>query len=506
MAAPPTSRRRRASKGGGRPPQPALTSLSPVQRYAEERLGRPLTAGELAIDIEKIDRILNTAKDNLTAAIEQERTRAIRARLRNRTVTLEITPEMTRILNGLQAAGEQEALAEIQRLIGSEVPNRRTYAELPGPLILMRELLKAMLGQIRTRILRETVSLEITPSPSAEMIEKLEKVIPGARDAASRLVSGAFTSGLANTYEAHADLFPCWQYTAVMDNATCQPCREWDGQRFSSLPQLYAVLPNFGPNPRCLGDGRCRCRGVPCALSEMARTWKPSELFLPHTNNEQLNAEVRATLQDMDELVKVTTTRGKTLPIYPFDDPDHDPSNHAGYSYDKESVPYAMFVNPAPTSDQHRRASIYHEFWHHLDHMHLGPPQPWKEGQVVPFATDRAALGDFDGIEAGQEIADLLDALRRSRPSLLLQHVYDNDPIVQRSPEALQHIDYLLRPKEITARAFAQWVVTRRGDEDAWANMLPLTGRGYWHYWDPDDFAEIAAAFDAIFEKLGWRP
>jgi hypothetical protein len=32
---------------------------------------------------------------------------------------------------------------------------------------------------------------------------------------------------------------------------------------YDTLDALFEVLPDFGPNPDCLGGDRCRCRAVP---------------------------------------------------------------------------------------------------------------------------------------------------------------------------------------------------------------------------------------------------
>jgi hypothetical protein len=49
-----------------------------------------------------------------------------------------------------------------------------------------------------------------------------------------------------------------------LDGGTCDICAPMDGTEYHSLDELYTVLPDFGPNPNCLGGGRCRCRAIPC--------------------------------------------------------------------------------------------------------------------------------------------------------------------------------------------------------------------------------------------------
>ncbi|MCC6224365.1 MAG: hypothetical protein IT201_12855 [Thermoleophilia bacterium] len=124
--------------------------------------------------------------------------------------------------------------------------------------------LRGHLGDLETRVGREKLDVELG-GYAADAVRRRLLRVPGARDVASGLVSGAFTSGLAVTYE-QADaqrLFAGWQCSAVLDRATCPECAARDGRTYATLEEAYRDLPGFGPNPRCHGDGRCRCRLVP---------------------------------------------------------------------------------------------------------------------------------------------------------------------------------------------------------------------------------------------------
>lgn len=85
----------------------------------------------------------------------------------------------------------------------------------------------------------------------------------GARSIAADLVAAAFTSRLAQTFEQHKDLVEAWQDTAVLDAGLGDPCAEHDGEIYTSLDDLFEVLPDFGQNPDCCGGDRCRCRALP---------------------------------------------------------------------------------------------------------------------------------------------------------------------------------------------------------------------------------------------------
>lgn len=240
--------------------------IAQEQAYAdaERRLGRKLHASERAIDIPAVDRDLEAGKEQLVNAIEAEKRRAIRALKLSPFVQLRVSPAMLDALLALYDSGRRHALDEMRRL---GVPEERLLAtedELPS-LQDVIDRLRQMLTAIQVRVGDEEAKLRVgQPTLTEDFLRKLEERVPGARDVASRLISTAMTRGLLDEYSTRRDLFPCWIYTAVLDAATCTECRPLDGTRFTNLEEALTVLPGFGPNPFCLGDGRCRCRLVPC--------------------------------------------------------------------------------------------------------------------------------------------------------------------------------------------------------------------------------------------------
>lgn len=244
--------------------------------YAEVRLGRPLTDGERALDLVGLDVDLRDGKERLAAAIETEKRRVVEDVLRGRPGILRVTPEIVDAMNALIDAGRAHARSEIRALTGHEPP-ARDHAEGESFLGSLLRTVTSALTSIRVRIAGESDAAEFRGSVeiTEELIEKLDRRVPGARDLASRLASTLMFGGLGEVYEANADLFPCFTYSAVMDSATCGPCRETDGRRYDTWVEGEADLPGGGPNPRCLGDGRCRCRLVPCPPGEIAADVAP---------------------------------------------------------------------------------------------------------------------------------------------------------------------------------------------------------------------------------------
>lgn len=239
--------------------------LDLTRELVESIVGRPLRQAEQAIDVLGLDEALNTAKDDVDAAIKAEQKRATARALRHgNRIQLELTQAILDPLERLFRLGRREALAELERL-GYVKPRRVFVAEPKHPELLdTADVVMAGLQGLSIRLERARLNAE-TEGMATDAIARALLKIPGARAIAAGVISGSLTSGLAATFEANSDLVDGWEYTAVMDGGTCDPCGVLDGTTYRTLAELYEVLPGFGPNPFCDGGGRCRCRGVPAA-------------------------------------------------------------------------------------------------------------------------------------------------------------------------------------------------------------------------------------------------
>lgn len=165
--------------------------------------------------------------------------------------------------------------AERNRLI-QEAILRATIAPNPAQMMLFDPQLYPFMQQfkenlrgIEKRITKEGLAqVEFGQGAGVEALARaIDKKVPGALDAASRMVSGPFNAGLGDVYRMKNGLFKRWQYSAVMDKATCEVCAYFDGTVYYSWNAIAeapgAPLPGGGPNPACFGGSRCRCRPVP---------------------------------------------------------------------------------------------------------------------------------------------------------------------------------------------------------------------------------------------------
>ena len=222
-------------------------------------------------------------EDELGDAIDRERDRRRRRRARRTATPEEERRERRRDVDLPEPEPRipppREPRLPEPRLPVPEPPVGTPEAEKPrtafGPVRgddrfgrYLRELSSALTA-IRVRLTDEASGSRFARGEiSDELLDKLDRRIPGARDFASRVISGLLIGGAGEIYEANSDLFPCFIYSAVMDAATCEVCRSFDGRRYRTWVEGEVDLPGGGPNPRCLGDGRCRCRLVPCAPGE----------------------------------------------------------------------------------------------------------------------------------------------------------------------------------------------------------------------------------------------
>jgi hypothetical protein len=142
----------------------------------------------------------------------------------------------------------------------------------------------------------------------------------------------------------------------------------------------------------------------------------------------------------------------------------------------------------------HRGFTLLHEVGHFLDFVALGELRDFGSAAGVPeLAAWRRAYETSLGhrrLEAA--IARIVGALPPDRAA-------ERDRLEQP-----------LSPEEAWARSYAQYVSVRSADADLLTGLIaartPEPGRVY-HLlqWDDDDFRPIAAAFDALFRRLGWQ-
>lgn len=141
------------------------------------------------------------------------------------------------------------------------------------------------------------------------------------------------------------------------------------------------------------------------------------------------------------------------------------------------------------------RIAVVHEFGHHVDFAGLGK-------------------GVAEATLTVPELQPFLEAARRSTAVERLVEVFASKSVlvgsrrIRVAPGFRELARYLLRPTELFARAYAQWVALRSGDTDL-RREIEQKRRHRTHallpeHWTDDDFAPIVEALDRLMEARGW--
>ena len=241
--------------------------LADVHAAAARRLGRPLTLADKRIDLLALDKAIEDGKQRLQDAIEAEKRRAIHVHVeRRRTPVLVVTAQITGVLEDLYEQGRAEGVKEI-RAAGLEPISSFAMRE-PDPVKRAKAKLKPRLAAISRRIEVETsggqTSGRFDDLSRGAVLRAVDRAVPGARDAASRVITTSLYGGVGDIYSLNGPLFPQgFMWSAALDQATCDICSEGDGTEYATFAEGEVDLPGGGPAEGCLGDGRCRCRLAP---------------------------------------------------------------------------------------------------------------------------------------------------------------------------------------------------------------------------------------------------
>ncbi len=150
-----------------------------------------------------------------------------------------------------------------------------------------------------------------------------------------------------------------------------------------------------------------------------------------------------------------------------------------------DTGPYEIELNP---DGDHLELSLLHEIGHYIE---------WQSIPKVPSVGPR----NF-GIDP--LFAPWLTVIFFSPTVMHLREILVRYP--EGSPEHVQ-IKYLLRPDELWARAYTQYIA-KKADASVLFQQLAAENRSntgtiqYQPYWKWDEFLSISKAIDAIFESL----
>lgn len=187
--------------------------------------------------------------------------------------TSRLTPLVDKYLAEVEAEGYRQARNEKAKGDASKILKERTDGA-PGvkPIALAADgsgtLRKAQVGlsvrrltsRLKEAIEQEAVEVIRTGGKDTEVIGNvLDRQLDSAafRGEANSITTRAFNIGREEFAEQYGDQIEDVEYSAILDNETCEPCSELDGETFDF--ESDAHIANTPPNRNCEGMGRCRC-------------------------------------------------------------------------------------------------------------------------------------------------------------------------------------------------------------------------------------------------------
>lgn len=163
----------------------------------------------------------------------------------------------------------------------------------------------------------------------------------------------------------------------------------------------------------------------------------------------------------------------------------------------------AMDLNVS--SAKSTQASVFtHEFGHYFDHQDFGKAGAFSSVEAANGLPDAVLAEWWDAIQETEAIKTLRDYLpRKDNPVLRITHVMPDGRVIEVRPN-YDYIRYLLDPREMFARSYAQWIATETGDAGLLKEILEDETFGpYPGQWSPEDFAPLAKAFRKVFKAAG---
>lgn len=169
-----------------------------------------------------------------------------------------------------------------------------------------------------------------------------------------------------------------------------------------------------------------------------------------------------------------------------------DISGHGAYTHNSGQARFIQLKAGAG----HMELTAAHEIGHFLDHQGISK----KRGEF-------ASHGD-------QRLKPLMKALNESPSMQRLKELSKSGKAVgtdgKQYKVSTRQIQYQLRPHEVFARAYAQYVATKSGDPRMRAQLKSIQDeiKGQKvqrpRQWSDHEFVPIVKEFDRAFKKLGW--
>ena len=183
-------------------------------------------------------------------------------------------------------------------------------------------------------------------------------------------------------------------------------------------------------------------------------------------------------------------------------------NKQTGNFYDSEIGMSGAGVADLPTGTPRREimediaATFVHEFGHMIDGEFFGEKVLVPRNGLGLDDPDNPLYDWFQAVSSSK-----MAALWRDKAIITLVEM----GVRGGTPVARGLYNYYMSPEELWARSFAQWFARRTGGKVYTEEALRMGGsfrtlvdNGLDPHWAPDDFDEIAEAFDKLFKEKGW--
>jgi hypothetical protein len=187
---------------------------------------------------------------------------------------------------------------------------------------------------------------------------------------------------------------------------------------------------------------------------------------------------VRRVLAAVDRVHRVTNVPALSVDVVPMK------SGRRHGQFDGQRI----LVNRTSAA---RELALVHEIGHVLDYFAIGDDER-------AYASD-AGAPILDGWRRAAEASSSVRRLREVRAAW---------PPVE--PELVAYVDYLLRPSEMLARSYAQWIADTADDGVLMEQVIRSAGTAPaiagLVQWESSEFAPIRVEFERLMERLRWTP
>ena len=169
-------------------------------------------------------------------------------------------------------------------------------------------------------------------------------------------------------------------------------------------------------------------------------------------------------------------------------------SDHGYYERLPNNTPSQIVVNP---NGRHPELTCIHEIGHFLDHQALGTAGDWAS------LSSRSLSGWRKAVEQTQAVQDLRSRRQGPFSATLPSGVTLQVFVEQRI------LDYALKPIELFARSYAQYITRASQDKVLLVQMAGEINTLEWQVyplqWQDEDFTPIYDQFERLLKQKGWR-